>query len=87
MKTLSKHIKRIFILTALSCASVCVMPNIFCDMMPVCAASEVSVSDKERIIQELQQEAEAGNAEAQYMLAVYYYYGISVDKNYEQALF
>ena len=63
MKRLSKQIKRALTLTALSCASVCVMPNIFCDMMPVCAASEVSASDREQF-QALLQKAEAGDIEA-----------------------
>ena len=87
MKRLSNHIKRALILTALSCASVCMMPNILCDVMPVCMASEVSVSDEERIIQELQQKAEAGDAEAQYKLGNRYYYGTFVEKDYGKAVY
>ncbi|MBQ2246617.1 MAG: sel1 repeat family protein, partial [Selenomonadales bacterium] len=87
MKRLSNHIKRTLLLTALSCASVCIMPNILCDAMPVCIASEVSVSDEERIIQELQQEAEAGNAEAQYKLGNRYYYGKYTEENYGKAVY
>lgn len=88
MKTLSKHIKRIFILTALSCASVCIMPNIFYDVMPVCTASEVSVSDEERIIQEMtdtfkiadyHQKAKAGDVKAQLALAICYHDGNGIE--------
>ena len=67
MKRLSKHIKRALILTALSCASVCIMPSTLYDALPVCTASEASANDAERF-QALQQKAEAGDAEAQYEL-------------------
>ena len=87
MKKLSKNIKRALILTAFSCASVCIMPNILCDVMPICTASEVSASDEERIIQELQQEAEAGDAEAQYKLGNRYYYGKYTEENYGKAVY
>ena len=87
MKKLSKNIKRALILTAFSCASVCIMPNIFYDVMPVCTASEVSVSDEERIIQELQQKAEAGDANSQYEVAFYYAYGIGIEKDDTKAAY
>ena len=96
MKTLSKHIKRIFILTALSCASVCIMPNILCDVMPVCTASEVSASDEERIIQEMtdtfkiadyQQKAKAGDVKAQLALAICYHDGNGIEQDNEKAFY
>ena len=87
MKILTKAIKTTFILAAISCASVCIMPNMFYDVMPVCAASEVSASDEERIIQELQQKAEAGDANSQYEVAFYYAYGIGIEKDDTKAAY
>ena len=101
MKKLSKNIKRALILTAFSCASVYIMPNIFYDVMPVCTASEVSASDalpltfaQENISQEMmeafkiadyQQNAEAGDIAAQRRLAYTYYSGNGIKQDNEKA--
>ena len=84
MKKLSKHIKRALILTALSYASVCILPNTVCEMMSVCNANKVSMSDEERF-QALQQSAIEGDAKAQYELGNCYYYGIFIEKDYGKA--
>ena len=86
MKILTKAIKTTFILAAISCASVCIMPNMFYDVMPVCAASEVSASDEEQF-QALLQKAEAGDANSQYEVAFYYAYGIGIEKDDTKAAY